>query len=195
MSCDMSLWPCDQGTEPEARQRPIDVQCQYAASSMRCPVERSRSMRFCTASGFMPSRAASSPIRRGRSIDVTRIRRSRTSSPFAETLSGTASSSWYRRHSSDGQFGSGSRALPSRTATMLVHVLVMKAPMLLSSLPPEGALAADRRSRGLLAPTLLPSLPPEGALAADRRSRIRARALVGPFHARVVALRGGGELK
>jgi hypothetical protein len=28
----------------------------------------------------------------------------------------------------------------------------------------------------LLAPTLLPSLPPEGALAADRRSRIRARA-------------------
>ena len=32
-----------------------------------------------------------------------------------------------------------------------------------------------------MTPTLLPSLPPEGALAADRRSRIRARPLVGGF--------------
>ena len=62
------------------------------------------------------------------------------------------------------------------------------APTLLSSLPPKGALAADRRSRGLLTPTLLPSLPPKGALAADRQSRIRARPWVAPFHA------GGGAL-
>ena len=48
---------------------------------------------------------------------------------------------------------------------------------------------------GLLAPTLLPSLPPEGALAADRRSRIRARPLVELLHAGGVARRGGGELK
>jgi hypothetical protein len=30
-----------------------------------------------------------------------------------------------------------------------------------------------------MTPTLLPSLPPEGALAADRRSRIRARPWLG----------------
>ena len=45
-----------------------------------------------------------------------------------------------------------------------------------------------------MAPTLLPSLPPEGALAADRQSRIRARPLVGPSHAGAATLGHVGEL-
>ena len=56
-----------------------------------------------------------------------------------------------------------SRRCPPRGLLLRTGEAVkLTAPTLLPSLPLEGALAADRRSRGLLAPTLLPSLPPAG---------------------------------